>query len=199
IEMNVPTHPHSVLKERSQGIDKQKEIELYYELLSSGHSVGEILNSLGHPQSKSEHGDTTIAKHSQARSDGAVPDVTSEAALAGATQENTWCTPGLSAPHAAESCRTAEPGAAESALPYEFEPDDSEQLLGESLPGSESNFVSLAGAHTPADPEEAIRSGDQEPLQPVKFASLANWVAFGALATAAVLSVYTAAVISVAG
>ena len=53
---------HSVLKDHLQGIDKQKEIELYYELLSSGHSVGEILNSLGHLQCKSEHGNVTTAE-----------------------------------------------------------------------------------------------------------------------------------------
>src|SRR5215217_3734803 len=53
MELDVPTHSYSVLKERLQGIDKKKEIELYYELLSSGHSVGEILDSLNHLECKS--------------------------------------------------------------------------------------------------------------------------------------------------
>ena len=47
---DVPAHSHSVLKEHLQGIDQQKEIELYYELLSSGHSVGEILELYWPPQ-----------------------------------------------------------------------------------------------------------------------------------------------------
>ena len=39
-------HLDNVLRERLQNSDKQEAIDLYYELLSSGHSVGEILNAL---------------------------------------------------------------------------------------------------------------------------------------------------------
>ena len=39
-------HLDNVLRERLQNSDKQEAIDLYYELLSSGHSVGEILESL---------------------------------------------------------------------------------------------------------------------------------------------------------
>jgi hypothetical protein len=190
-------HPHSVLKDCLHGIDKQKEIELYYDLLSSGHSVGEILNSLGHLQSRSEHGDKTIVKHSRSGSDGAMPDMTSEAVFVGAAQTNTRCTLGFSALHEAENYRITKPGATESASSNELGSNDSEQLLGESLPGSEPNFVSLAGAHAPAGPELTVRSGDQESLQPGKFTNVAKWVTFAALSTATVLSVYTAAVVSV--
>ena len=73
MELDVLTHSHSVLKEHLQGIDKQKEIELYYELLSSGHSVGEILDSLGHIQCKSEHGNVTTAEHPSSGFDRRLP------------------------------------------------------------------------------------------------------------------------------
>ena len=106
MELDVPIHSHSVLKEHLQGIDKQKEIELYYELLSSGHSVGEILNSLGHLQCKSEHGNVTTAEHPSSRVDRVAPDVRSEAALMGAAPANTQRIPGLTAPVDAESGRT---------------------------------------------------------------------------------------------
>jgi hypothetical protein len=89
MELDVPIHSHSVLKERLQGIDKQKEIELYYELLSSGNSVSEILNSLNYLERKSEHGNVTTAEHPPSRVDRVVPEPTSEAALMDATSENT--------------------------------------------------------------------------------------------------------------
>jgi len=61
MELDVLAHSHSVLREHLQRINKQKEIELYYELLSSGHSVGEILHSLGSIQRESEHGNVATA------------------------------------------------------------------------------------------------------------------------------------------
>src|SRR3954447_25999036 len=45
IEPEVSAHLHSVLKVPLQNNDKQGEIDVYYELLSSGHSVGEILSA----------------------------------------------------------------------------------------------------------------------------------------------------------
>ncbi len=50
-EPDVPAQLYQALNERLQDNDKEGEIELYYELLSSGHSVGEILSGLG-PGSK---------------------------------------------------------------------------------------------------------------------------------------------------
>ena len=60
---DVPMHFDNILRERLQNSDRKGVIDLYYELLSSGHSVGEILESLGDIQCKSEHGD---AKHQPA-------------------------------------------------------------------------------------------------------------------------------------
>jgi hypothetical protein len=45
IEPEVSAHLHSVLKVPLRNNDKQGEIDVYYELLSSGHSVGEILSA----------------------------------------------------------------------------------------------------------------------------------------------------------
>ena len=42
IEPNMSAHLHGAIEGRLQNMDKQREIDLYYELLNSGHSVGEI-------------------------------------------------------------------------------------------------------------------------------------------------------------
>jgi hypothetical protein len=196
-ELDMPMPSQSVFRERLQNSNKQEEIEIYYELLSSGHSVGEILSSLGHLQSKSEHGDTATAEHPSSGFGEVATDVTSEAALLGVPQATTRCTPSLNVPRDAESCRTAKPRATKNAPLNELGADDWEQAFRESLPRSESNIVSSAGAHASASPEVAIRSDDQEPLQPRKFTNIAKWVAFGSLSTAAVISVYTAGMVSV--
>src|SRR4051794_36400498 len=114
MELDMPTHPHSVLKEHLHGIDKQKEIELYYELLSSGHSVGEILDSLGHIQCKSEHGNATTMDHPPSGFDRAAPDVMSKAVLMGPAQANTPRASGLTAPLEAKVCEIEESSTTES-------------------------------------------------------------------------------------
>src|SRR5689334_21624749 len=47
IEPSVLIHLHDDLEGRLLNLDKQREIDLYYELINSGHSVGEILNAVG--------------------------------------------------------------------------------------------------------------------------------------------------------
>src|SRR3954469_14403007 len=98
-------------KERLQHNDKQDEIELYYELLSSGHSVGEILNAVGPIRRKSEHVNTATAEHPQSESDGVATDAMLEAALVDEAQVHAPCTPGLSAPPETGNCRTEKPQA----------------------------------------------------------------------------------------
>ena len=193
----MPPPSQGVFRERLQNSSKQEEIEIYYELLSSGHSIGEILSSLGHLQSKSEHGDIAIAEHPSSGFSEVATDVTSEAASLGAAQATTRCTLILNVPHDAESCRTAEPRATKSAPLNELGADDREQVFSESFPRSKSNIVSSASTHTPASPEVAIRSGDQEPLQPRKLTNITKLVAFGSLSTAAAISVYTVGMVSV--
>jgi len=181
-------HLDNVLRERLQNSDKQEAIDLYYELLSSGHSVGEILESLGNIQCKSEHGNITTEEPPPSGLDGTAPKVTSEAALIAAAQANTRRTPGLTAPLEAESCRIEEPRATESAPLNELGSGDWEQLRGESLPESEPDIVRSAVVHTSAGSEIAVPSSSQEPLRPEKFSNSAKRIAFGALYTAAVAS-----------
>ena len=111
MELDVLTHSYSVLKDHLQGFDKQKEIELYYELLSSGHSVGEILNSLDHLQCKSEHGNVTTAERPSSKADREAPDERSEAAIMDVAPANTQRTPGLTAPVEVGSGRPDDCGA----------------------------------------------------------------------------------------
>ena len=85
IEPNTSTHLDGALEGRLQNMDKQREIDLYYELLNSGHSVGEILNAVGPMRSKSKHADTATSDHPQSELDG-VTDVASEAALVDAAR-----------------------------------------------------------------------------------------------------------------
>src|SRR3954470_23124781 len=75
-EPDVPAHIHGVLKDCLQNNNKDDAIEIYYELLSSGHSVGEILTTVGGIQSKSAHGDTTIVENPQSRFDEVATEVT---------------------------------------------------------------------------------------------------------------------------
>ena len=108
MELDVLAHSHSVLREHLQRINKQKEIELYYELLSSGHSVGEILHSLGSIQRESEHGNVATTEHSSSGFDRIAPVVTSQDVLMSAVQASTSRTSALTSPLKVENYRTEE-------------------------------------------------------------------------------------------
>ena len=75
VKPDVPTHPDNGLNERSSSSDKQGAIERYYELLSSGHSVGGTLNTIVPIQSKSEDGDAVAVELPQSRIDETATDV----------------------------------------------------------------------------------------------------------------------------
>src|SRR4051794_7331608 len=144
IEPDVSTHLHNVLKERLQNNDEQDEIELYYELLSSGHSVGEILNATGSIRSKSEHVDTATAEHVHSESGGVTAHAMLEAALIDESQVHAPCAPGLSAPPEAGSCSTEKPQASEGPSLNEFRSDDWIQLLSANLHARRGKFSSTA-------------------------------------------------------
>src|SRR3954471_8156586 len=127
-EPQVSADLYSALKERLRTGDKQDEIELYYELLGSGHSVGEILNAVGPIRSKSEDVNTAAATHPQSESGGVATDTMPEAALVDEAQVHAPCAPGLSTPPELETCRTEEPQASKSPLLNEFRSDDWIQL-----------------------------------------------------------------------
>src|SRR3954469_4983528 len=108
-EPHGPVHLFRVLDEKLQSSDKAAAIELYYELLSSGHSVGEILSAVSPIRSEAERDDTAAAEHPRSALDEAATNFTSEVARvgraqAGAAQANARSTPGLSVPEDAEGC-----------------------------------------------------------------------------------------------
>jgi hypothetical protein len=144
IELDASAHLHNILKERLQNDDKQDEIELYYELLSSGHSVGDILNAVGSIRSNSAHVNTATAEHPQSKSGGVTTDAILEAALVDEAQVHAPCAPGLSAPPETGSCRTEEPQASEDPLLNESRSDDWIQLLSASLHARRGKFSSTA-------------------------------------------------------
>src|SRR3954447_21107602 len=204
-EPHGPVHLFRVLDEKLQSSDKAAAIELYYELLSSGHSVGEILSAVSPIRSEAERDDTAAAEHPRSGLDEAATDFTSEVAWVDAAQANALSTPGLSVPEDAEGCVTKKPAAADSASPDGLGSGGSQQLRRESLPGSEPDFVEspdvveATGVHTATGREVALRSGDPERLQPNRFPSIAKRIAFGTLYTLAVASASIAGISIVRG
>src|SRR3954451_16872755 len=153
---------HSVLKERLQNNDKQDEIQLYCELLSSGYSVGEILNAVGPIRSASEHLNTATAEHPRSESGSVATDAMPESALVDEAQVHTPCAPGLSAPPETGNCRTEEPQASEGRSLNEVRSDNWIQLLSASLLRSGRDIIRAASAHIFTDRELAIHSSEVE-------------------------------------
>jgi len=181
-----------LVKERLQNSDKQAEIELYYELLSSGHSVGEILNAVGPMQSKSKRGDSAVLEQPQSEPDG-VTNVVFKAALVNAAEAKLLSTSGLHRAHEAERCNTGEPLDTEDRWLDETGSDYKEQILSENMAGSKPDIVKAAGADTSIIHEREIDSSDPERLRLDKFPNNTRRVA--------VLAFYTLAVsfLSIAG
>src|SRR3954452_25354636 len=108
-EPHGPVHLFRVLDEKLQSSDKAAAIVLYYELLSSGHSVGEILSAVSPIRSESERGDIAAAEHSRSGLDEGATDFISDFAWLGAPPANARSPRGLSVPADAEGCGTEEP------------------------------------------------------------------------------------------
>src|SRR4051794_33387727 len=94
-EPQVSADLSSALKERLRMSDKQGEIELYYKLLGSGHSVGEILNAVGSIQSKSKYVETATTEHPQSEPGEEATGAMPKAALVGKAQVHAPCTSDL--------------------------------------------------------------------------------------------------------
>ena len=177
-EPQVSADLYSALKERLRTGDKQDEIELYYELLSSGHSVGEILNAVGPIRSKSEDVNTAVAEHPQSEAGGVATDAMPAAALVDEAQVHALRAPGLSAPPETGTYRTEELQAGESPLLNEFRSDDWIQRLSANLPRSARGTVRAASAHIFTSRAVAISSSDVERVRHGKFSSTAKRIAF---------------------
>src|SRR3954468_23895739 len=81
-EPDVPAQLYQALNERLQDNHKEAAIELYYELLSSGYTVGEILNGLDHGRSKFGPGEGVTARQARSGSNEATTGIVSEIAVA---------------------------------------------------------------------------------------------------------------------
>jgi hypothetical protein len=68
-EKDVSGHDHGALKNRLQRDNKEESIEVYFELLSSGHSVGDILKKMSGIQSEFPHSNRETADNQQPRLD----------------------------------------------------------------------------------------------------------------------------------
>src|SRR5947209_19872797 len=93
---DVPAPLYGILKEHLQNNDKQVAIDLYYELISSGHSVGDILNAIGPFRSNSEHDTSAILHNPQLTAHGEAANRASKIGVVGAEQANAQDTDGLS-------------------------------------------------------------------------------------------------------
>src|SRR3954462_10820935 len=81
-EPDVAAQLSQALNERLQDNDKEAAIELYYELLSSGYSVGEILNGIGPARGKSGYRERATAEQLLSGPDDAAAGIASEIAVA---------------------------------------------------------------------------------------------------------------------
>src|SRR3954447_15218025 len=124
----VPVQLNSALRERLQDTDKNNAIELYFELLSSGHSVGDILEALNSIQSKSVHVGAVTVEYTRAKPNKTPTSIAAEISSLQQTQAKTWCTIDLSNSHAADNGRTEQAQAAESTQLKERASDNGDQL-----------------------------------------------------------------------
>src|ERR1051325_11255665 len=153
---NMPAHLYGTLKERLQNGDKQEAIELYFELLSSGHSVGEILSAVGALRNNSEQDCSAILKGSQSTVDGATTERASAIGLSGAAKANVQDGHGLSLFGDSEIRRPEKHEAIESAPHNEPAPNGREQLLPESLTGAGPDIAGPAETHVSTGREIAL-------------------------------------------
>ena len=130
-ELDVPAQLYQILNRRLQDNDKEAAIELYYELLSSGYSVGEILSGLGHGRSKFGQGERATAEQPRSGPDAATAGIVSEIAVADDEPAGASWIRGLSGPDEAESRGSGKPEAIRSAPPDTLGSDDRERLLHE--------------------------------------------------------------------
>jgi hypothetical protein len=185
---DVPAHLYRALNERPRNSDKESEIELYYELLSSGRSVGEILNGVGPVPGKPRNGGAATAEYPRSGPDAAASAVASEAAPAGAAQANPRATGGPSA-FEAESSGTAKARASERAPLDDPGTGNREQLRRENSPEPEPDGVVPARADAFNGRKATTHTADRERLWSGRFPGIAKSIAFWALYTGAVASV----------
>src|SRR4051812_24322061 len=180
MKSEVPMHLDKLLKERLKNIDEKSLITLYYELISSGYSVSEVLNSIYSIQRKSERGNIDLGAYPRLTSDRAPTDIAAEVASANRAQANALHFLNLSASHRAGVGRTEKPQAAGNAPSHGREADYRERLR-DNLFGPGSDIHGSAGTLTSTNREVLLRPSDVEQIRPAKLARAARRIAFGAL------------------
>ena len=145
-ELDVPAQLYQALNERLQDNDKEAAIELYYELLSSGYSVGEILNGIGPARGKSGQSERATAEQPLSGPDDAAAGIASEIAVAEGEPVGTSWIRGLGGTNQAEGRGNGTLEAIRSVPPDALGSDDRERLRHEDWPGSEASVTGAAGA-----------------------------------------------------
>ena len=159
-------HLDKLLKERLKNIDEKSLITLYYELLSSGYSVSEVLNSVYSIQRKSQRGNIDLGAYPRLTSDRAPTDIAAEVASANRAQADALHFLNLSASHRAGVSRTEKPQAAGNAPSHGREADYRE-LLRDNLFGPGSDIHGSAGTLTSTNREVLLRPSDVEQIRPL--------------------------------
>ena len=185
-ELDVPAQLYQALNERLQDNDKEAAIELYYELLSSGYSVGEILNGIGPARGKSGQSERATAEQPLSGPDEAAAGIASEIAVAEGEPAGTSWIQGLGGTNQAEGRGNGTLEAIRSVPPDALGSDDRERLRHEDWPGSEASVTGAAGADASPDRDGATGSGDRERPRFGGFSSLPRRIAFAAFYAAAV-------------
>ena len=196
IEPNAQAHLRRDLGERLQNIDKQNAIDLYYELLSSGYSVREILSATNRARSNSERDNSKTVAPPRSGSENAATDLTSEIGLGGTAPANTQRTSDRNLPGDAEFRGPEQPQAAKSDVPVPRGPqaaehpqhhepgtDDREQLPAGVLSGSVLDIAGPEDAPISAGSKIAIRSNGEGRFRPGMFPGSAKRVVFAAFCT----------------
>ena len=182
----VPVHLDSTLKEHLRNLDKKDPIELYHELLRSGHSVREILDAINSIQSKAAHENAATVGYSQVKPSRAPTDIAAEGAPAKGAQANTRRIPGVSTSQDADHSSIEAPPATES-VPLKREADKGEQLRNR-LSGSEPDLLGLIAAPTSTSRDATLRRDDRDQIQLGGFPRTVRRIASRTLYTAVVAS-----------
>src|SRR4051794_34669366 len=157
-ELDVPAQLYQALNERLQDNDKEAAIELNYELLSSGYSVGEILNGIGPARGRSGQRERATAEQPLSGPDEAAAGIAFEIAVAEPEPAGASWIRGLGGTSQAEGRGTGKPEAIRSVPSDALGSDDRERLRREDWPGSEATAVGAAGANAFPDWDGATGS-----------------------------------------
>jgi len=170
-----------------QNADKTDAVELYYKLLSSGHSASEILEASNSIQSKAGHGDAAAAAYPRAKPDGAPTDIAAEGTPAKGAQARTQGIPGVSASQGANDGSTETRPVTEGAQLNRRASDDGEQLR-DHLSSSEPYILGPVAAPTSTSRDATLRRNDLDQVRPGRFPGTVRRIASRVIYTAVVAS-----------